>query len=238
MKGRNVVIGLVAAVVIGQLLTIQVLLLKNLQSSGPIEVKVIRDSAPLVSMPGPIEVKIVRDTDQPVSVPGPIEVRVVHEPAPMEPRRAAVQGNLYPTERTLDLAIDGHGYFQVLMPTGETAYTRNGALRLNSTGDLVTDDGYSVQPAITIPEGYLDVLFAPDGVVSAIQPGSPVPVNLGTLELVRFMNPEGLRPWRRNGMFLETEESGSPLGGEPGGTDGLGTIEQGFLETQFASSTS
>jgi len=218
MKARDIILGLIGAVLIVQLFTVQVLLLRNLRSAGAIVVKLQGESASLLSPPGPIEVRIVGEA---TTGPGP----------------ASKEHDLVRTGDAFDLAIDGHGFFKVRLPDGTIAYTRRGIFRLDRDGNLVTDEGYLTQPAITVPENYLDVVFSRDGTVLVTRPGSIEPASVGTVELARFINPDGLKPWRRNGLLLRTRDSGTPLEGEPG-TEGFGTIEQGYLEAQFASSVS
>ncbi len=142
------------------------------------------------------------------------------------------QGNLIKTDNPYDMVIQGQGFFQVLLPTGELAYTRDGSFKRDSQGALVTADGYPLQPAITIPEDAIanTITVSTDGVVSAMQPGSPDPVNLGTIELALFPNPAGLDARLGRNLFLETAASGAAITGPPGGTEGAGTIDNGFLE--------
>jgi flagellar basal-body rod protein FlgG len=154
-----------------------------------------------------------------------------------EPCVASKQGDLHQTGKAFDLAIDGHGFFKVTLPDGTIAYTRRGTFRLDANGNLVTGEGYLVDPSITLPEDYLDVVFSPDGTVLVTLPGSTQAQNVGTLELARFINPDGLKRWRRNGLFLGTAESGTPTESCPG-SEGLGTVEQGYIDAQFASSAS
>lgn len=139
-----------------------------------------------------------------------------------------MQGDLKYTENPLDLAIEGDGFFQILLPTGETAYTRAGSFKLNSSGQVVTPDGYPLQPPITIPPDTVQITVEPDGTVSVIQAGSTTPTQVGSIQLVHFPNPSGLKSIGKN-LFLETDASGAPITGTPG-ENGLGTIAQGFLE--------
>lgn len=143
--------------------------------------------------------------------------------------RIMEQGNLNQTGNPYDLAIQGTGYFQVTLPSGETAYTRAGAFQLDQTGALVTHDGQRVAGGITIPPGALEVSVNRSGVVLAtLNPKQP-PVSLGQLQLVRFANEGGLESIGDN-LFKATQASGTALPGIPG-TIGYGTIQQGFLET-------
>jgi flagellar basal-body rod protein FlgG len=138
------------------------------------------------------------------------------------------QGNLAQTGGQFDLAIEGQGFFQVQLPDGTTGYTRDGAFQVSSTGQLVTSSGYTVQPAITIPVGARSVAIAKDGVVSVTIPGQAEPQRAGQLQLAQFVNPSGLDPLGGN-VFAETASSGAPSTG-PGGTGGMGTVRQGFIE--------
>jgi flagellar basal-body rod protein FlgG len=139
------------------------------------------------------------------------------------------QGNIVTTGNSLDVAINGRGFFEILLPDGNQAYTRDGTFQINADGELVTSSGYTVQPAITIPAGASGVMIGLDGVVSAIPPGQSDAVQIGTLQLTDFVNPAGLQP-RGENLFGETQASGPPEPGTPG-LNGLGTLMQGSLET-------
>ncbi len=136
-------------------------------------------------------------------------------------------GSLRSTGGTLDLAIEGQGFFQITLPGGETGYTRAGAFHLSGQGQIVTAEGYAVEPQISIPANALSVSISKDGIVSALVPGGP-PQQVGTLEIALFQNPAGLMAKGGN-MFTATSASGDPTNGVPG-TDGLGTLAQGFVE--------
>ncbi len=138
-------------------------------------------------------------------------------------------GNIVQTNNSLDVAIQGRGFLQILQPDGNIAYTRDGSFKLDETGQLVTSNGYVVQPAITIPANTTSITIGSDGVVSALVPGSVTPSQLGTVQLADFVNPTGLQPVGQN-LFLETAASGAPSTGTPG-LNGLGTLVQGALET-------
>jgi flagellar basal-body rod protein FlgG len=146
------------------------------------------------------------------------------------------QGNLQSTENPLDLAISGGGLFQISLPTGETAYTRAGSFQLSPTGQLVSVDGYTVDPAITIPANAVQITVNSSGQVLAQIAGQVAEQNVGQLTLASFANPAGLSPVGDN-LFLETPASGSATTGNPGVT-GLGTILQGFLETSNVNTVS
>jgi len=146
---------------------------------------------------------------------------------------AAVQklfttGDIYQTGNDLDLAIEGNGFFQVTLPNGDTGYTRAGALKKDSTGRLVTSDGYPLSPEIVIPENATRVAIGEGGTVEAFLDGQSTSTQVGTMQLVRFANPAGLSSLGRN-LYSETSTSGAPTTGTPG-TDGFGTISQGYLE--------
>jgi flagellar basal-body rod protein FlgG len=143
--------------------------------------------------------------------------------------RMSDQGNLINTNNPLDLAIEGHGYLQVEMPDGTTAYTRDGSLQLSPTGEIVTADGYVVQPGITLPSNTTAVTVNSNGQVLATIAGQTTPQTVGQLQLATFPNEAGLAALGGN-YLQETPASGSPTVGNPGAT-GLGTIQQGYVET-------
>jgi flagellar basal-body rod protein FlgG len=139
------------------------------------------------------------------------------------------QGGLNQTGNPMDMAINGRGFFQVLMPDGTLAYTRAGDFQLNNQGQLVTSAGYVVQPAITIPAGAQSVTIGNDGTVSVSLAGSATPTQVGSIQLVDFVNPTGLQP-RGENLLLESASSGSPQPGTPG-LNGLGNVSQGAVES-------
>ncbi len=139
------------------------------------------------------------------------------------------QGNLIQTENALDLAIQGRGYFEILRPDGSIAYTRNGEFHLDAQGQMVTPQGYALQPGINIPENALQISIGVDGTVSVVIPGQPEPLQVGEIPLTDFVNPSGLQPIGEN-LFLETGASGPAQQGQAG-IDGLGSLNQGMLET-------
>ncbi len=139
------------------------------------------------------------------------------------------QGSLEVTEQALDLAIDGRGFFQILMPDGEIAYTRNGEFQLNSDGDIVTPNGNPLEPNINIPDNATSITIGTDGTVTAVLENQPDPQQLGQIQTADFVNPQGLQAIGNN-LFRETAASGDPVDGEPG-IGGLGTVEQGMLES-------
>lgn len=139
------------------------------------------------------------------------------------------QGNIIQTENSLDMALQGEGFFQVLRPNGDVAYTRDGSFQIDEQGRMVTSDGMLLEPAITIPENTISVTIGHDGTVSALEPGNAAPTNIGTIETASFINPAGLMPIGDN-QFLETVSSGTPTTGIPG-EDNRGGILQGSLES-------
>ena len=139
------------------------------------------------------------------------------------------QGNLSATDNTLDMAIQGKGFFQVTLPTGETAYTRDGTFQLNAQGQVVTHDGYLMTPGITVPSNAVDVTINASGEVLAKIEGQVASQNVGQILVATFANEPGLQAIGSN-MYLETPASGSATAGTPAST-GFGSILQGFLET-------
>jgi flagellar basal-body rod protein FlgG len=142
--------------------------------------------------------------------------------------RTYTQGSLDNTGNSLDMAIQGRGFFQVLQPDGTMAYTRDGSFQLNAQGQLVNSSGYPLQPAITIPTGAQSVTIGTDGVVSVLVPGNSTPTTVGTIQLADFINPAGLQTQGGN-LAVESAASGSPTTGNPG-LNGLGTVVQGSVE--------
>jgi flagellar basal-body rod protein FlgG len=140
------------------------------------------------------------------------------------------QGDFNTTNNPLDLAIQGQGFFQIQLPSGEVAYTRSGAFHLDATGIIVTSDGNQLQPAITIPASATNVTIGSDGTVSVQLPGQQQAQQVGTIQLATFANPGGLNSIGGN-LLRETTASGNPIAGTPGGAEGLGTIQQGALES-------
>ncbi|MDZ4777040.1 MAG: flagellar basal-body rod protein FlgG [Alphaproteobacteria bacterium] len=143
--------------------------------------------------------------------------------------RVTEQGSLARTDNPTDLAISGRGYFQVSMPDGTTAYTRDGNLAIDAEGRIVTSDGFPLEPAITVPNEALSVSISRDGVVEAQIQGQADPQQLGQIELAAFVNPAGLEAQGEN-LFLETAASGSPNVSTPT-SPGFGSLIQGFVET-------
>lgn len=158
----------------------------------------------------------------------PSGFQVGHGSRAVATQRLFIKGDLQQTGNSLDLAIEGDGFFQVELPSGDIGYTRAGAFKKNSQGQMVTSDGFAVQPQITIPQSATSVTIGVDGTVSVVQAGQAQPQTVGTIELVRFINPAGLESQGRN-LFLPTQASGDATPGTPG-RDGIGTLLQGFVE--------
>jgi len=158
----------------------------------------------------------------------PSGFQVGHGSRAVATQRLFIKGDLQQTGNSLDLAIEGDGFFQVQLPSGDIGYTRAGAFKKNSQGQMVTSDGFAVQPQITIPQSATSVTIGVDGTVSVVQAGQAQPQTVGTIELVRFINPAGLQSQGRN-LFLPTQASGDAIPGTPG-RDGIGTLLQGFVE--------
>jgi flagellar basal-body rod protein FlgG len=148
---------------------------------------------------------------------------------PVATERIFTQGNLQQTSNPLDVAINGQGFFQVLMPDGTTSYTRDGSFHVDSQGQLVTSSGFQVQPAITIPANSLSITIARDGVVSVTKAGVAAPSQVGSLQLASFVNPAGLQSMGEN-LYVETAASGTAGTNAPG-SNGLGLLNQGYVET-------
>ena len=148
---------------------------------------------------------------------------------PVATSRVFTQGNMQQTGNSLDVAINGGGFFSVLLPDGTSAYTRDGAFHVDSQGQLVTSSGFHVQPAITVPANALSVTIARDGVISVTRAGSAAPSQVGSLQLASFVNPAGLQSMGEN-LYVETAASGPASANAPG-SNGLGLLNQGYVET-------
>lgn len=158
----------------------------------------------------------------------PSGFQVGHGSRAVATQRLFIKGDLQQTGNVLDLAIEGEGFFQVQQPNGDIAYTRAGAFKKDSQGRLVTSDGFTLDPEITLPDNALTVTVGVDGIISVTLPGQTQPQQAGTLQLARFINPAGLLAQGRN-LFIPTQASGEATTGTPG-QDGLGTLLQGFVE--------
>lgn len=148
---------------------------------------------------------------------------------PVAAERIHTQGNLQQTGNQLDVAINGSGFFQVLMPDGSTGYTRDGSFQRDSQGQMVTASGFPVQPSITLPANAITVTIGRDGVVSVTQPGVAAPVQVGSMQVTTFINPAGLMAQGEN-LYQETASSGTPSTNVPG-TNGSGLLSQNYVET-------
>lgn len=163
-----------------------------------------------------------QDTQAPTGLSLGTGVRIVAT------EKSFTQGSLSQTGNSLDVAISGRGFFQILMPDGTMGYTRDGSFKVSAQGELVTSSGYAVQPGINIPDGAQSVSIGKDGTVTVQVAGQSVPTQVGSLQLVDFINPAGLQP-RGENMLVESAASGTAQSGTPG-LNGLGTVEQGSLE--------
>lgn len=166
-------------------------------------------------------------SSQQTSLPSGLQIGTGVRPVATE--RVFTQGNLQQTGNDKDVAINGAGFFQVALPDGTPAYTRDGSFQVDSQGQLVTASGYVVQPAITIPLDAKSFTVSRDGVVSVTQPGNTTPMQIGTLQLTTFMNPAGLESKGEN-LYVETAASGTPNVNTPG-TNGSGVLIQHYVET-------
>ena len=163
---------------------------------------------------------------QGVEVPTGIQVGLGTRAAAIQ--KIFSQGDFQQTGNPLDVVIEGDGFFQVLMPNGETAYSRDGSFKMDSQGRLVNSDGYPVQPEITIPAEASNITFGADGTITVNLPGQSAPSEVGQVQLVKFLNPAGLSSLGRN-LLSPTAASGDPTAGTPG-QNGLGTTAAGFIE--------
>lgn len=158
----------------------------------------------------------------------PTGIQVGHGSRPVASHKIFTQGDFQQTKNELDIAIEGEGFFQILQPNGETAYSRDGAFKMDRDGRMVTSDGFVMEPEITIPSDSISLSIGLDGTVSVLQAGSNTPTEIGTITVARFVNPAGLHSIGRN-LYLPTNASGDAIVGTAG-EDGLGTLAQGFLE--------
>jgi flagellar basal-body rod protein FlgG len=160
-------------------------------------------------------------------VPSGIQMGLGVKPGAVQ--KIFLQGDFVQTGNNLDLVIEGDGFFQITKPDGTLAYTRNGSFKLDNNGRVVTSDGYPLDPAITVPANTKSITIGSDGKVSVLQSGTVAPTQVGTLQLARFINPAGLLANGKS-LFVPSGSSGDPIVGAPGGTEGLGTINQGYIE--------
>ncbi len=164
---------------------------------------------------------------QQTTVAAGLQIGLGTKPAASEVVQA--QGDFSTTGNPLDMAIQGQGFFQVTLPNGQVAYTRSGSFHMDAQGNIVTADGNALQPNITIPADATNVTIGADGTVSVTQPGQTAAQQVGTIQLALFANPGGLNSVGNN-LFLPTTASGDPIVGAPGGSEGLGSLQQGMLE--------
>ncbi|WP_291523364.1 flagellar basal-body rod protein FlgG [Acidithiobacillus sp.] len=143
--------------------------------------------------------------------------------------RLMTQGNLTQTGNSLDVGINGQGFFQIMQPNGTMAYSRDGTFQMNNQGQLVTSNGYLLQPPVTIPPNSQSITIGSDGTVSVVLPGQAQPQQVGTIQLANFINPTGLQSISDN-LYLQTGSSGAPQTGQPT-LNGLGSVQQGYLES-------
>ncbi len=148
---------------------------------------------------------------------------------PVASERVFTQGNLQQTGNTLDVAVNGQGFFQVTLPDGTIAYTRDGSFHLDSQGQVVSSSGYPLSPAITIPATAQNITIGRDGIVTVTQQGQAAPTQVGTIQLANFINAAGLQGQGEN-LYVETAASGTPTTNAPG-SNGLGVLQQGYVET-------
>jgi flagellar basal-body rod protein FlgG len=158
----------------------------------------------------------------------PTGIQVGHGTRPTATQKIFTQGEYQNTQNELDMAIEGRGFFQVIQPNGETAYTRAGTFKLDSDGRVVTSDGFPMEPELTVPADTVALSIGTDGTVSVLLAGDATATEIGNVELAQFINPAGLKSIGRN-LFLPTNSSGDATTGTPG-VDGYGTIAQGYLE--------
>ena len=158
----------------------------------------------------------------------PTGIQVGHGVRPAATQKMFTQGEFQTTENELDMAIEGDGFFQILQPNGETAYTRAGSFKIDSDGRVVTSDGFPMEPEITIPTDAVSLSIGTDGTVSVLLANETQGTEIGEIELADFTNPAGLKSIGRN-LYLPTASSGDATAGTPG-EDGYGTIAQGYLE--------
>ncbi len=158
----------------------------------------------------------------------PTGIQIGHGTRPSTVLKIFTQGDMENTKNELDLAIEGDGFFKIILPSGETGYTRDGGFKLDRDGRIVNADGFALEPEMTIPSDARSISVGMDGTVSVLQAGDSIPSEVGTIELARFINPAGLISMGKN-LYITSNASGDEITGTAG-EDGLGTIAQGFLE--------
>lgn len=163
-----------------------------------------------------------------ISTEIPTGVQVGLGVKPVAVNRVFTQGNFKETGNSLDVVIEGEGFFQVTLPDGNIAYTRGGSFSKDSTGRIVTNEGYPLEPSISIPADATAITIGNDGTITVTRPGETTATEVGTIQLAKFVNPAGLKSLGKN-LFTNTQSSGDPIQGTPG-LEGFGTISQGFQE--------
>lgn len=158
----------------------------------------------------------------------PTGIQIGHGTRPSATQKIFSQGDFQNTENELDMAIEGDGFFQIIQPNGETAYSRGGSFKIDSDGRVVTSDGFALEPELTIPTDTVALSIGTDGTVSVLLSGENEATEIGNIELAQFTNPAGLNSIGRS-LFSPTASSGDATTGTPG-EDGYGTIAQGYLE--------
>ena len=158
----------------------------------------------------------------------PTGIQVGHGTRPSATQKIFTQGDFQNTGNELDMAIEGDGFFQIMQPNGEIAYTRAGTFKLDSDGRVVTSDGFPLEPELTVPTDTTALSIGTDGTVSVLLAGDSAATEIGNIELAQFTNPAGLDSIGRN-LFMPTAASGDATTGTPG-LEGYGTIAQGYLE--------
>lgn len=158
----------------------------------------------------------------------PAGLQVGHGVRPVSSSRIYTQGDFVQTDNALDLLVEGDGFFQIMMPDGTIAYTRDGSFKIDGEGRITNSDGFLLQPELSIPDNATSIIIGADGTVSIRMAGDDYWQEIGRIELVRFLNPGGLESLGKN-LFRATAASGQPQYGTPG-LDGMGTIAQGMLE--------
>ncbi len=158
----------------------------------------------------------------------PVELQIGYGVRPVATQRIFSQGNITQTSNALDLSIEGDGFFQIMRPDGTVCYTRDGTFKLSADGEIVTSDGFALEPELSLPENATDIHITRNGVLSVLIAGETESQEIGQIELAKFINPAGLSALGRN-LFAATEASGDAMVGVPG-TEGFGMLSQGYLE--------
>ncbi|MCD6334857.1 MAG: flagellar basal-body rod protein FlgG [Candidatus Latescibacteria bacterium] len=158
----------------------------------------------------------------------PVELQIGYGVRPVATQRIFSQGDITQTSNALDLSIEGDGFFQIMRPDGTVCYTRDGTFKLSADGEIVTSDGFALEPELSLPDDTTDIHITRDGVLSVLIAGETEAQEIGQIELAKFINPAGLKALGRN-LFAATAASGDAMVGVPG-TEGFGMLSQGYLE--------